>query len=142
MNLFYAIWADAIHYERKKNGGKNHWKVFTFAQMSLLLSWNLVTFYMTIKNLTGVDIAPNVFLLFIHNKLVGNILWAVIYLFIPALTINYFFVFYKRRYRTIIRKYKFRNGKILLIYFIATVILFLGFALLRDYLLKIGPFSV
>lgn len=30
MNIYYAIWADAINYERIQNKGDKHWKIFTF----------------------------------------------------------------------------------------------------------------
>jgi hypothetical protein len=33
MNIYYALWADAINYERIRNGGAGHWKVFTFCYM-------------------------------------------------------------------------------------------------------------
>ena len=135
MNLFYAIWADAIHHEREKNGGRGHWKIFLFCAMSLLLSLNIGTLYSAILYFTGYDGPLKIvrWLIPAISGRVHDILWAIITLFIPSMIINYFFVFYKRKYRYIYRKYKFRNGRLLLIYYVLTVILLFGFSLMNKF---------
>ena len=70
--------------------------------------------------------------MFFPSELLTNALWTIVALFIPRMTVTYFFVFYNKKYEYILRKYKFRNGKLLLIYFFSTVILMFGFSLLNN----------
>ena len=143
MNLYYAIWADAINYERIKNGGGDSWGVFTFSYMTVLLSLNLATLLGFIQFLVGYDLNEftiniSKYLSFISNQSIMNMLWAIVNLFIPSMVINYFLVFYKKKYEYILSNYKFRNGRILLIYFSLSVITLLGVSLLNKFL---GSFS-
>lgn len=133
MNIYYALWADAINYERIKNGGAGHWKIFTFSYMSILLSLNIMTLLSMILFLTGYDITSKIYevLTLFQSKLLRDFAWAIVVLFIPSMVVTYFFVFHKKKYEYILSKYKFRNGRLLLIYFILTVILMFGFSLLN-----------
>lgn len=133
MNIYYALWADAINYERIRNGGAGHWKVFTFGYMSILLSFNIMTLLSLILFLTGYDITSKIYevLMSFQSKLLRDFIWAIVVLFIPSMVVTYFFVFHKKKYEYILSKYKFRNGRLLLIYFILTVILMFGFSLLN-----------
>ncbi len=133
MNIYYALWADSINYERIKNGGEGHWKPFTFSYMTLLLSFNIATLLSAILFFTGYNIADKIeqLVTFSNSKLLTNFSWAFITLFIPSMIITYFSVFYKKKYEHILIKYKFRKGRLLLIYFILTVISMFGFSLLN-----------
>ena len=133
MNIYYALWADAINYERIRNGGAGHWKVFTFCYMSILLSLNIMTLLSLILFLTGYDLTSKIYevLMSFQSKLLRDFIWAIVVLFIPSMVVTYFFVFHKKKYEYILSKYKFRNGRLLLIYFILTVILMFGFSLLN-----------
>ena len=135
MNIYYALWSDAINYERIKNGGEGHWKTFTFCSMSLLLSFNLMAFYSAILFLTGYNITEKIVQLvtFPNSKLLTDFSWAIVALFIPSMIITYFSVFYKKKYEYILSKYKFRNGKLLVTYFILTIVLLFGFSLLNKF---------
>ena len=133
MNIYYALWADAINYERIRNGGAGHWKVFTFSYMSILLSLNIMTLLSLILFLTGYDLTSKIYevLMSFQSKLLRDFIWAIVVLFITSMVVTYFFVFHKKKYEYILSKYKFRNGRLLLIYFILTVILMFGFSLLN-----------
>ncbi len=133
MNIFYSIWSDAINYERIRNGGAEHWKLFTFSYMSLLVSLNILALLSLSLFVTGYDIGTLIeqLVTFPQSELLTDFTWAIVTLFIPSMMINYFFVFYKKKYEYILDKYKFRNGKLLLIYFISTIVLMFGFSLLN-----------
>lgn len=134
MNIYYALWADAINYERIRNGGEGHWKPFTFCYMSLLLSFNIATLLSVILFFTDYNITSKIYELLrsFQSKLLRDFIWAIVVLFIPSMVVAYFFIFHKKRYKYILSKYKFRNGRLLLIYFISTVILMFGFSLLNN----------
>lgn len=133
MNIYYALWADAINYERIRKRGDKDWKIFTFCYMSILLSFNIIACFSAILFFTGYNIALEImqYLTFFSSKVLNNITWAIVTLFIPSMTLTYFFIFYNKKYEYILSKYKFRGGKLLLIYFLTTVILMFGFSLLN-----------
>ena len=137
MNLYYAIVGDALHSIRKTKN-KYNWKTVMFIYLTIYLFLNLLTLSMAIQLFTG------------YNPMIEILLWLpsfrsghtyYIIMLIPCIFIVYFLIFYKNRYIYIYRNYKHRKGKLLIAYFIVSPILFFGLALLRDYLLKVGPFS-
>ena len=132
MNLFYALWADAINHERKKNGGENHWKPFLFFAMSVLLSFNIMVIYGIVFLFTDFNTVKEFMkiITFTESETIKKFLWATITLFIPSMLINYIFVFHKTKYQSIIENYEHRDGKLLRIYFLMTVLLFFGIGVL------------
>lgn len=141
--IYYSIWADAINYERIKNGGEDHWKLFTFAYMSLLFSLNISAILSAILFFTGYELSYELMIQLTKitsNEKLQNFLWSTIILFIPSLLITYQFVFYKNKYEYILKNYEFKNGKFLFIYFCITVIAFFGFSLLNKFKLEIISF--
>jgi len=135
ISLCYSIWADAINYERIKNGGEGHWKSFTFSYMSILLSLNIAAIFSAILFFTNYDLTWKLkeYLIHFSNESIRNILWAIIVLFSPSMLFNYFFIFYKNRYEYILANYEFKGGKFLLIYFLVSVIILFGFSLLNKF---------
>lgn len=135
--IYYSLWADAINYERLKNGGESHWKAFTFTYMSIFLSLNILALLSAILFFTGYEITSQLkeqLEIYFSSELLINFFWALILLFIPSIVITYFCVFYKNKYEYILTNYKFKNGRWLLIYFCLTVIAFFGFSLLNKFL--------
>lgn len=126
MNLFYAIWADAIYYERLKNGGEGHWKRFTFCSMSLLLSINIATIFMSVFLISDYNITQES--KEVLDRVLGvfstKFIWYLIVILTPSAMITYFSIFYRRRYDYILDRYPFKNGLLLLIYFLITFISF------------------
>lgn len=54
-------------------------------------------------------------------------------MFIPGSIINYFLVFYRKKYEYILKNYEFKNGKLLIIYVSVTIIAVFGFSLLNKF---------
>lgn len=134
--IFYSVWADAINYERIKNGGESHWKLFTFAYMSVLLGLNILAILTVIKFFAGYNLADKVMEqlgIVTKNGKLQNLLWSIIMLFIPSSIINYFLVFYRQKYEYILKNYDFKNGKFLIIYVSITIITIFGFSLLNKF---------
>lgn len=134
--LFYSVWADAINYERIKNGGEDHWKVFTFAYMSVLLGLNILAIWTAIRFFSGYNLASKLMeqlgTITTSEKL-QNLLLSMIVMFIPSAIINYYFVFYRKKYEYILKNYQFKNGKLLIIYVSVTIIAVFGFSLLNKF---------
>ena len=137
ISLYKSIWSDAINYERIKNGGESHWKLFTFVYMTLILSLNVITILSLIRFIFNIEVGEFLMMLFkriIDNKTGLNFLWFFIVAILPSSLINYMLVFYNNRYENILEKYKFKQGKLSVIYFIITVISFFGVSLIKKYL--------
>ena len=135
-NIYYNLWADAINYERLKNGGENHWKIFTFTYMSILFSLNITALLSSILFFTGYEITSqyrNQLEVYFSSEVLANVFWSLTVLHIPSVIITYFGVFYKKKYEYILSNYKFKNGKWLLIYYLLTVLAFFGFSLLNKF---------
>lgn len=133
MKIFYIIWAVALNNERKKIF-RNYEGLLI--GMSLFLSLNICTLYIIIDMFANLNVMNILepFIIFIPNKSIKGLLVFSAFMFAPSLLINYYMVFYKKKYRIIMRKYKFRSGKILLIYFIATIVFFFGVSLINQFL--------
>lgn len=135
-DIYCALWADAINYERLKNGGEGHWKIFTFVYMSIFLSLNILALLSAILFFTGYELTAELKTVldnFFLSELLANLSWFLLVLLIPSFIITYFTVFYKKKYEFILNNYEFKNGKLLLIYFCLTVVAFFGFSLLNKY---------
>lgn len=136
-NIYYSVWSDAINYERLKNGGESHWKIFTFLYMSIFLSLNILALLSAILYFTGYEVTSKLkeqLEIVFSSELLINFSWSLIILFIPSFIITYFSIFYKKKYEFILENYKFKNGRFLFIYFCFTVIGFFGFSLLNKFL--------
>ena len=141
--IYYSIWADAINYERIKNGGEDHWKLFTFAYMSVLLGLNILAIWTAIRFFSGYNLANKLMeqlATITTSEKLQNLLLSMIVMFIPSAIINYYLVFYRKKYEYILKNYEFKNGKFLFIYFCITVIAFFGFSLLNKFKLEIISF--
>lgn len=122
MNIYYRIWADAIGFERSKHGHIRNWKPYVilgitfcqglnFATLLLLLGiWIKSSFFFTI------DLFP--------GRMLDGAVSGILTLFVPFLIINYFLIFNKQKYKSIIKQYPFKNGKLYAIYFVISILLF------------------
>ena len=121
MNIYYEIWTDCITKARSLPKNKSDWKLYTLLFMSMAMALNLV-FILFI--LAEIKITYKIFIIpvdiFPGTKIDAFISFFISYL-LPFLIINYYFVFFKEKYKTILLKYKFRNGKLFLSYFFGCV---------------------
>ena len=134
--IYFSVWADAINYERIKNGGEGHWKIFTYSYMTIFMVLNILSLLSAILFFTGFDMFSSLMLkidkIFLNEKL-SNLVWSILVLFIPSMLITYFLVFYKKKYEYILNNYSFKNGRFLFIYFMITIICFFGFSFLNKF---------
>ena len=136
MNLYYAIVGDAIGSVRRGHSS-SIWKGATFMGLTLCLYFNILTLSMATQLFVGYNTITKIEQCLLP---LPNGYSHVVTIVIPCMCIIYFLVFYKKKYIYIYRKYKYRNGKLFLIYFFGSMLLFMGIALLRDYFFKVGAF--
>jgi len=124
LSLYYKIWVDAIVFEKTKHGDMRNWKSFTLIPISILQGINLLTIFFW---LVTFDIKLDIFFDFnlFPGGMLDRFLSGFITLFLPFIILNYFLIFKGQKYDVLIKKYKYQQGKYYLIYFLATILIFI-----------------
>lgn len=127
MGLYYRIWVDLITKATSIPENKDRWKLFSMIFMSISMMLN-VMLGMTIlqKHLLGkyfYHIEFSFFPKYLNNVVSGLLLFAL-----PCVLINYFLIFFNDRYKKLVQKYPYYQGKLFMAYF--SVSMFLPLVLL------------
>jgi hypothetical protein len=121
LEIYYKIWVDGITKLRSVPGNKGMWKFYSMVFMSMAMAI-MFAFLMAIfqRNILGysfyfinIDIFPGENL----DAFVSGFIRFVL----PFLALNYFLIFYKKRYEKLIVRYKAYDGKLFLSYFLASI---------------------
>lgn len=124
LSLYYKIWVDAIVYEKTKHGDMRNWKLYTLIPISVLQGINLLTVFF---GLSTFNIKLDIFfdLNLFPGEMLDGFLSGFITLFLPFLILNYLLVFHRKKYDDLIERYDYRNGKLYMIYFLTTILIFI-----------------
>lgn len=114
-NMYYKVWVDAIVWEQATNGKRRNWKVYTLLPISLCQGVNLLT----ICFWCHISIFINIQLFSV--KPLNSFLSYSISLLLPFVILNYFIIIYNQRYKSLINKYKYHNGKLYIWYFLLSI---------------------
>lgn len=122
MSLYYKIWVDAIVKLRSRPQNAGMWKYLAMAFMSMSMAINFI-FIMAIlqRNVFNTDfysLEVNIF----PGTILNSFSSFFILFLLPMLLLNYFLIFYKNRYESVIEKYEYRNGKLFITYFLLSLI--------------------
>ena len=125
--LYYRIWVDVIMRAKSRPESRENWPVGTMIFMSISMTLNFLLI-MTIlqKHIIG-SYFYHIDLNFLPKRL-NNVINFIVLFILPCFFVNYFLIFYKHKYRELLKKYPYRNGKLFLTYF--TISMFLTLALL------------
>ncbi len=122
LTLYYKIWVDCILRARQVPENSKSWPKATMFAMTIAMSSNFI-FVMTIieksilnKYFYKLDFP-------VLPSRINNLLSYIFLFILPCLLMNYFFIFYNKRYEKIIKKYKYYNGKLFVTYFIVSMFL-------------------
>jgi hypothetical protein len=129
MRLFYLIWVDIIIKAKNQPVNKNNWQFMTLAYMTVVMALDLFFIITYLESLLGYyfyDIKIPI----IPEK-IGDPISFVILFVGPPLLLNYLLIFRNQRYKKLIRKYKYHEGKLgitflLLALFVPIIALWLG----------------
>lgn len=121
MKIYYTIWVDCILQLRKQPSNKYSWKWKSMIMISIAMALNLMLlltvfgkFFTFLKYyIIEIDIFPGYNL----DALLG---FFILFGF-PISIFNYFFVFHKKKYEKVTKKYKFYNGRYFLTYFLISI---------------------
>ena len=121
MNFYFIIWVDAITRLRSLPKNFGMWKFYSMAFMSMAMALNLVLILFIISTL---GITEKIFIIpidiFPGTKIDAFVSFFLSYL-LPFLLINYYFIFYKEKYKSMLKKYKYYNGKFFMAYFLSSI---------------------
>jgi len=127
LGFYYRIWVDCIKRVKMQPENKGDWQTITMFFMTMSMSANFVLLMTFLEKSVFKYYFYKVDFSFLPKRL--NNLLAYLFLFIlPCLMINYFLIFRKKRYKKLIQKYPYYNGKLFITYF--TISLFLPIVLL------------
>lgn len=122
-NLYYNIWVDAIVNIKKNPQHKHDWKFYSMFFMTILTSLNFITVLMWLGflGLKTTSLKINVF----SGTILDSFAIYLIQFALPCFLLNYFFIFYKDKYKRLIEEHEDRKGKLFLIYLFGTIGVFI-----------------
>lgn len=136
-NLFYLVWVDCIASGMKNPENNGKWKVMAMIFMTVAMTSNLLLLLTILqKHILGyyfywfeIEFLPQ----YLSNILSGFILFVL-----PCICVNYFFIFHKKRYKILLKRYRAHNGKLFGWYFagslLTPVLLLIGLLIYHEFL--------
>ena len=105
-NIYYIIWVDLLIGSRKNHPEQSEivWKFWQLFLMSLLFSLNFIIIMYWLKYFKIVEIPMIEFSFSPFDSINTPISFCIEFL-LPFFLINYYFIFYKDKYKKIIKKY-------------------------------------
>ena len=120
-NLYDQIIADVLVAAKKTSQNLRFWNRFTYLALSFANSANLIFIMYLVRRLSKNKYVYDIDIIISSMpKLDGLIKYFILFVS-PFLLINYFFIFYKDRYKFLIERHESKNGKFFLSYFIISV---------------------
>ena len=116
MKLYYKIWVDAI--TKIRNFDDYMWKSKTLITISF---WMGVVFMVFVAIFEHDILGFTFYKLNLDNYIAKpwcDLFESILLFFMPFIVINYFLIFYKKRYETLLKKYEYKNGKYFTTFFL------------------------
>jgi hypothetical protein len=123
MWIYYRIWLDSITRLRSSELTKTNWQFKSMISMSIAMTSNFVLLMVTIqREIFGYYFYELNISLFSDFE---NYIFTMLILYAsPCIIINYLLIFHGKRYEKLLEKYPHHyNGKLFLIYFLASLFL-------------------
>ena len=118
VGLYYRLWVDCILNIKEKDD--TNWKTKSIISMNLAMVFNFVFFMVIIQKYILGYFFYEVSFPFL-SKYWENVASFIILFIMPCLLINYFLIFYKKRYEIILKKYPYNKGKLIVSYILISV---------------------
>lgn len=122
LGLYYRIWVDVIKRAKSRPENRENWPIGTMILMSVPMTLNFWLF-MTIlqKHILGNYFYD--FELNLQSRSLGNIISFAILFVLPCFLTNYILIFHRHRYKKLLKKYPYKEGKLFLTYFLISMFL-------------------
>jgi len=119
-NIYLLFWVDAIVSYKKRNPEVLNWKRNILFFNSIINGINLWIIFLWLKYFKIIIIPEFTIAIFPGETLNRFLHFSVVFVF-PFILLNYFFVFYKDRYKKIIAKYSEPKKRYAFIYVISII---------------------
>lgn len=117
--LYYSVWTDGIKRMQERFPGTNlYWKFILMLFMVLAFGGFSMFFYAFIGRMIGL---PWPQLNLIENQFVEKTLSALVFFMLPWFIVHYYLVLWKNKYLNFMPKYKYRNGKLFINFFLTII---------------------
>lgn len=128
-NIYYRIWVDAIKAAIKTDkNGDNNWKTVSILTFSVAQGINILTIFFLIKLIFKMEFQIFIDFNVFPGNMLDGFLSSFVTLFLPFIIINYFLIFHKSKYKTLLNKYdgfKMKGGLAMVLYFTISMLIFL-----------------
>ncbi len=122
MKIYYMIWVDGIKKMQSVPTNKGHWKFQMFIHMSMAMALNIAMIMSILQlHILGFVFYDIKFSCLPGTKLNDALSFFTLYMLLP-MSLNYFFIFWRNRYKMILSKYSYRNGKLAILYIFGSYI--------------------
>jgi len=121
LELYYRIWVDFIKRAKLQPANKHSWKTMGIITMTMAMTFNFALLMIVIQRYVT------------HNSFYGlrlplpeyasNVVSFLILFIIPCVIINYLLIFRGTRYKKLLEKYPYYNGKLFVAYFLTSMLL-------------------
>jgi hypothetical protein len=130
--LYYRIWVDAIVRAKSRPENRENWPMGTMIFMSVSMTLNLLLIMTILQRHVLGFYFYHIELSFLSRYLSNVISFSVLFI-LPCVLINYFLIFFRDRYKMLLKKYPYKGGKLFLTYFLVSmflplVLMIIGFA--------------
>ncbi len=120
-NLYYQVWVDGILNSKDYKKKDPSWKTTLFIIITICNAINLYTIYLWLKFVGIVSYLVKINIS--SNTIINSATNFVIQFALPVMLLNYFLIFYKSRYKKLIRKYQHKKGKLAMTYTLVSVVI-------------------
>lgn len=118
------LWSDAINWTRSSIKTIGIWKLHTLSLITLANGFNLFIVSLIVGKILGIKVSlftPSIEIT--QSNSINHFIGGLLVYFMPPLLINYFFIFHKKKWTFLRKKYPSRNGKIYKWYVVSSVII-------------------
>jgi O-antigen ligase len=122
ITLYYKIWADLILRATSIPANKKNWKIPSMVFMTISMTFNLLLFMTILQKHILNNYFYKIHFDFLPERLENFASFTILFVFPPAI-LNYLFILRKNRYKKIIKKHQYHNGKFFLAYFLTSMLL-------------------
>jgi hypothetical protein len=122
MGIYYRIWMDLITRLWLKESTKNNWQLKSMISMSIAMTFNFVLLMIILQRQVLGYYFYELNISFLSSF--ENYIFTMLFLYAsPCIIVNYLLIFRGKRYQRLLEKYPHYNGKLFLIYFLASLFL-------------------
>jgi len=111
---------DCIKRARQQPENRHDWKIGTMIFMAVAMSFNLGVVMMVLQKYFFTNYFYKLKFPFFPERINSAISYLILYIF-PCIVLNYLLIFKNQRYKELLEKYPYHNGKLFIVYFLISV---------------------